>query len=86
MPADTCGARSGALVCDRAPHADGDHRGYDEEHDAVLFWPTSAKKIEALAAAIAAALEELETNPPARELAVLKLRSAMSRPTSRARS
>ncbi len=52
MPADTCGARRAALVCDRPPHADGDHRGYDEEHDAVLFWPTSEKKIGALADAI----------------------------------
>ena len=52
MPADTCGARRDGLVCDRAPHDDGDHRGYDEEHDAVLFWPTSAAELEALERAL----------------------------------
>ncbi len=87
MARDTCGARRGALVCDRAPHDDGDHRGYLEAVDEVLFWPTTTKRIEALADVIAAELEELETEPAARELAVLKLRVAMSRPrASRARS
>lgn len=48
MAADTCGAKLGSLVCDRAPHVDGDHRGYDEERDAVLFWPTPAAVLEDL--------------------------------------
>lgn len=80
MPADTCGARSGALVCDRAPHADGEHRGYDEEHDAVLFWPTSEKRIQHLEDQIAGLLEELDTDPPARSAAIVRLRLAMCRP------
>jgi hypothetical protein len=80
MAADTCGAKSGRLVCDRAPHVDGDHRGYDEERDAVLFWPTSAKRLAALGDAIAAALEELE--PRERENAVARLRLAMCRPAA----
>lgn len=42
MARDTCGATSGPLVCDRAPHADGDHRGYLEAVDEVLFWPSTS--------------------------------------------
>lgn len=38
MSADRCGAVRGALVCDRAPHVVGDHRGYLEAVDEVLFW------------------------------------------------
>lgn len=79
MPADTCGAKSGSLVCDRHPHVDGDHRGYDEEHDAVLFWPTSEKKIAALAAAIAAALDELEEGSRERITAAARLRGVIDR-------
>jgi len=71
MPADTCGARSGPLVCDRAPHVDGDHRGYDEARDAVMFWPTTEKRIAGLGDAIAAALEDLD--PQVRALAVIRL-------------
>jgi len=79
MPADTCGATSGRLTCDRAPHVDGDHRGYDEERDAVLFWPTAEKKIAGLAAAIASTLEELEEGSPARARAVERLRAVIDR-------
>jgi len=87
MPADTCGARNGALVCDKAPHVDGDHRGYDEQHDAVLFWPTAEKKIAALAVAIAAALDELEEGSPARAAAGDRLRRVIDRRApARARS
>lgn len=56
MASDTCGAKRGALVCDRPPHVDGDHRGYDEEHDSVLFWPTEARLLEELVRAIRIAL------------------------------
>ncbi len=42
MPADRCGATRGGLVCDRAPHANGDHRGYLEAVDEVLFWPSTS--------------------------------------------
>lgn len=38
MARDTCGATRGGLVCDRAPHVIGDHRGYLEAVDEVLFW------------------------------------------------
>ncbi len=85
MPADTCGAKYARLVCDRPPHADGDHRGYDEEHDAVLFWPTSAKRLEALEHRIADLLEELEADPPAFAAAVDRIKLATVRPL-RARS
>ena len=85
MPADTCGARYARLVCDKAPHVDGDHRGYDEEHDRVLFWPTAAKRLDALEERIADLLDELATDPQAHAAAMVRIRLACSRPT-RARS
>lgn len=60
MARDTCGATSGRLVCDRAPHVDGDHRGYDEERDAVLFWPTPAAVLEELERLIRRGLAQVE--------------------------
>lgn len=44
MAADKCGATrtvpwASGLVCDKAPGHDGDHRGYLEVQDEVLFWP-----------------------------------------------
>lgn len=85
MASDTCGAKSGALTCDRAPHADGDHRGYDEERDAVLFWPTHSTRLRLLEEQIAALLDELD--PPARSAATVRLGIAMCKPpTRRARS
>jgi hypothetical protein len=75
MARDTCGARRGALVCDRAPHADGDHRGYDEEHDAVLFWPTAAKLLEELEHAIRVGLAAVE--PAHRRAAADQLQRAI---------
>lgn len=60
MAADTCGAKSGPLVCDRAPHVDGDHRGYDEERDAVLFWPTPAAVLEELERLIRVGLAQVD--------------------------
>jgi hypothetical protein len=78
MASDTCGARRGDLVCDRAPHADGDHRGYLEAVDEVLFWPSAARRLEALERQIADTLEELD--PRDRELAVARLKLAMCRP------
>jgi hypothetical protein len=85
MPADTCGATSGRLTCDRAPHVDGEHRGYDEERDAVLFWPTAEKRLQHLEDQIAEFLETLELEPRERENAATRLKLAMCRP-SRARS
>ncbi len=82
MAADKCGARRDGLVCDRAPHVDGDHRGYLESVDEVLFWPSTGKRLEVLAVAIAAALEELE--PRDRELAVVRIRLAMCQPSAAA--
>jgi hypothetical protein len=82
MARDTCGAKSGSLVCDRAPHVDGEHRGYDEAHDSVLFWPTTTKRLQHLEDQIVALLEELDTDPPARSAAIVRLRLAMRRPTS----
>lgn len=35
---ETCGAVKGILKCDLEPTHLGPHRGYWEEHDAVLFW------------------------------------------------
>jgi hypothetical protein len=66
MARDRCGATCGPLVCDRAPHTDGDHRGYDEEHDAVLFWPTTTKRLEELKRTIRIVLAAVE---PARRAA-----------------
>ena len=56
MAADTCGATSGGLTCDRGPGHEGDHRGYLEAVDEVLFWngaacvelATSARELQAL--------------------------------------
>jgi hypothetical protein len=60
MAADMCGARRGDLVCDRAPHADGDHRGYLEAVDEVLFWPSvDALNLEELEALVALVVWEL---------------------------
>lgn len=46
MAGDKCGASrsvpgAAGLVCDKAPGHDGDHRGYLEQQDEVLFWPSS---------------------------------------------
>lgn len=79
MASDTCGAKSGSLVCDRAPHVDGEHRGYDEERDAVLFWPTSERRLEMIGNELAAILDELD--PRDRENAVARLKLAMCRPS-----
>lgn len=79
MARDTCGERRGLLVCDRPPHDDGDHRGYDEEHDAVLFWPTVERRLEALERQIAQFLEEADLDPSRRQMAVLRLKLAMRR-------
>ena len=56
MAADRCGATSGGLTCDRGPGPEGDHRGYLEAVDEVLFWngaasielATSARELAAL--------------------------------------
>lgn len=77
MPADTCGARNGALVCDRAPHADGDHRGYLEAVDEVLFWPSAEKQITTIADVIAKVLDGLELEQ--RAAAAARLRAVIDR-------
>jgi hypothetical protein len=79
VSADTCGAKSGSLTCDRPPHVDGDHRGYDEARDAVLFWPTAEKKVATISAAIAAVLDELPVGSPERFAAAARLRSVIDR-------
>lgn len=33
-----CGNASGLYSCDREPGHGGSHRGYNEEHDAPMFW------------------------------------------------
>jgi hypothetical protein len=71
MPADTCGATRDGLTCDRAPHVDGDHRGYLEERDAAVFWPMEDQELEHLETRIAAALER--ATPAARHRAALRL-------------
>lgn len=35
----TCGHTAGALVCDREPGHVGNHRGYNDQIDAAMFWP-----------------------------------------------
>jgi hypothetical protein len=82
MPADTCGATAIAaggnrLTCDKAPGHDGDHRGYLEEHDAVLFWPTATRKLEAIETAIGQVLDELAGDPRALLEATQRIRRAM---------
>lgn len=34
-----CGARSGDYICDRDANHEGNHRGYNEQIDAPMFWP-----------------------------------------------
>lgn len=47
---ETARAAGGAvLVCDKAPGHDGDHRGYLEQQDEVLFWPSAAASPLAIA-------------------------------------
>lgn len=53
MPSDRCGATrnvpgAAGLVCDKAPGHDGDHRGYLEQQDEVLFWPSVVERDRAL--------------------------------------
>lgn len=72
MSADTCGALKDWMTCDRAPGHDGDHRGYDEQHDAVLFWPTSTRLLEELERAIPIALAAVE--PKQRRAAAARLK------------
>lgn len=54
MARDTCGATrsvpgAAGLVCDKAPGHAGDHRGYLEQQDEVLFWPAAAASPLAIA-------------------------------------
>lgn len=50
MARDTCGATrsipgASSLVCDKATGHDGDHRGYLEQQDEVLFWPPAREAV-----------------------------------------
>jgi hypothetical protein len=38
-PRERCGQGFGGYVCDRDRNHAGDHRGYNEQIDAPLFWP-----------------------------------------------
>ena len=80
MARKCCGATRAGLVCDKGPGHAGDHRGYLSAVDEVLFWPSSTRRLEVLEQGIAELLEELETDPAARDLAVERLNLAIRRP------
>ena len=77
MPADTCGATRDGITCDRAPHADGDHRGYLEAVDEAVFWPMEDRELEHLEQRIAAALER--ATPAARFRSARRLAAIAAR-------